>query len=95
MCAAQRERIDATLLHVVADWPGYFPMCPTAVRMLVDAGADPDQVGTTGEPSETALHDDKFGTFGPPVYVAAQLIATGIQSTSTPSVFHVAGLGGK
>ena len=26
-------------------------------------------------------HDDKFGTFGPPVYVAAQLIATGILST--------------
>lgn len=26
-------------------------------------------------------HDDKFGTFGPPVYVAAQLIATGIQAT--------------
>lgn len=24
--------------------------------MLVDAGADPDQVGTTEEPSETALH---------------------------------------
>ena len=28
-----------------------------------------------------AEHDDKFGTFGPPVYVAAQLIATGIQAT--------------
>ena len=26
-------------------------------------------------------YDDKFGTFGPPVYVAAQLIATGIMST--------------
>lgn len=26
-------------------------------------------------------HDDTFGTFGPPVYVAAQLIATGINST--------------
>jgi branched-chain amino acid transport system substrate-binding protein len=26
-------------------------------------------------------HDDKFGTFGPPVYVAAQLIATGLMST--------------
>ena len=22
-----------TLLHVVADWPGYFPMGPTAVRI--------------------------------------------------------------
>ncbi len=26
-------------------------------------------------------HDDTFSTFGPPVYVAAQLIATGIQAT--------------
>ena len=26
-------------------------------------------------------HDDTFGTFGPPVYVAAQLIATGIMAT--------------
>jgi branched-chain amino acid transport system substrate-binding protein len=26
-------------------------------------------------------YDDKFGTFGPPVYVAAQLIATGVMST--------------
>ena len=28
-----------------------------------------------------AAHDDKFGTFGPPVYVAAQLIASGVAST--------------
>ena len=26
-------------------------------------------------------YDDKFGTFGPPVYVAAQLIATGVKAT--------------
>lgn len=28
-----------------------------------------------------AAHDDSFGTFGPPVYVAAQLIASGIAAT--------------
>lgn len=28
-----------------------------------------------------AAHDDSFGTFGPPVYVGAQLIATGIAAT--------------
>lgn len=28
-----------------------------------------------------AAHDDTFGTFGPPVYVGAQLIATGIAAT--------------
>ena len=54
LCSENGSR--RTLLHVVADWPGYFPMGPTSVRILVGAGADPDQVGTTGEPSETALH---------------------------------------
>jgi branched-chain amino acid transport system substrate-binding protein len=28
-----------------------------------------------------AAYDDNFGTFGPPVYVAAQLIATGVMAT--------------
>ena len=28
-----------------------------------------------------AAYDDKFGTFGPPVYVAAQLLATAVKST--------------
>ncbi|MFJ8550877.1 ankyrin repeat domain-containing protein [Streptomyces sp. NPDC093676] len=30
-----------TALHVVADWPGYFPNGPQVVRLLVAAGADP------------------------------------------------------
>jgi uncharacterized protein len=29
-------------LHVVADWPGYFPNGPQVVRLLVAAGADPN-----------------------------------------------------
>ena len=29
-------------LHVVADWPGYFPSGPQVVRMLIEAGADPN-----------------------------------------------------
>ena len=46
-----------TPLHVVADWPGYFPNGPQIVRELLDAAADPN-AGTTGRRpwSETPLH---------------------------------------
>lgn len=44
-----------TPLHVVTDWPGYFPNGPEIVRLLIAAGADPN--ATTGDqPSETPLH---------------------------------------
>ena len=44
-----------TPLHVVADWPGYWPNGPQIVRVLVAAGADPNS--RDPEPhSETALH---------------------------------------
>ena len=44
-----------TPLHLVADWPGYFPNGPQIVRLLIRAGADPnfrDPVRC----GETALH---------------------------------------
>ena len=45
----------------------------------------PDVRGVVAAASVVAAyqkaHDDKFGTFGPPVYVAAQLIATGVMAT--------------
>jgi ankyrin repeat protein len=44
-----------TPLHVVADWPGYFPNGPQIVRMLIAAGGDPNARGP-GRSSETPLH---------------------------------------
>src|SRR5260221_2468873 len=43
-----------TPLHVVTDWPGYWPNGPEVVRVLVEAGADPNAVGAPGD--ETPLH---------------------------------------
>jgi hypothetical protein len=34
-----------TALHVVADWPGYFPNGPEIVGLLIAAGADPNPWG--------------------------------------------------
>jgi hypothetical protein len=51
----------ATPLHLVTDWPGYFPNGPQIARILIDAGADPNALTTsrgteTGPGSETPLH---------------------------------------
>jgi Ankyrin repeat len=42
-------------LHLVTDWPGYFPNGPAAVRLPIEAGADPSAPSDDG-PSETPLH---------------------------------------
>ena len=44
-----------TPLHVAADWPGYFPAGPATVRLLIEAGADPN-ADTGGDSPETPLH---------------------------------------
>jgi ankyrin repeat protein len=45
-----------SLLHVATDWPGYFPNGPQVVRMLVEAGADPNATTPDGGEGETPLH---------------------------------------
>ena len=45
-----------TPLHVVADWPGYFPNGPQIVGVLILAGADPNARDPDQPRSETPLH---------------------------------------
>ena len=68
-----------TPLHLVTDWPGYFPNGPEIVRLLIDAGADPNALTTsrgsqTGPGSETPLH---YAASGDDVDVAEALIEGG------------------
>jgi uncharacterized protein len=62
-----------TVLHLVADWPGYFPNGPQIVRLLIQAGADPSFRHPT-RCDETALH---WAASSDDVDVAAALIDGG------------------
>ena len=62
-----------TLLHLVADWPGYFPNGPQIVHLLIQAGADPNFRHPT-RCDETALH---WAASTDDVDVAAALIDGG------------------
>lgn len=44
-----------TPLLAAADWPGFFPAAPATVRLLIEAGADPN-ADTGGDKPETPLH---------------------------------------
>ena len=66
-----------TPLHMVADWPGYFPNGPQTVRILVAAGADPnDQDPVKGD--ESPLH---WAASSDDEEVAAALINAGADIT--------------
>jgi ankyrin repeat protein len=45
-----------TPLHIVADWPGYFPAGPAIAALLLRAGADPNVRTAEGPGGETPLH---------------------------------------
>lgn len=45
-----------TPLHIVTDWPGYFPNGPVIAQMLIEAGADLDARSSEDGTGETALH---------------------------------------
>jgi hypothetical protein len=45
-----------TPLHVVADWPDYFPNGPAMVRLLLAHGAHPDRGAEGFGRGETPLH---------------------------------------
>jgi uncharacterized protein len=58
LAASRLNRIakGRTPLHIVSDWPGYFPNGPAVVALLIGAGADPDARSTDDEHGETPLH---------------------------------------
>jgi uncharacterized protein len=69
-----------TPLHLVTDWPGYFPNGPQIVKLMIDAGADPNALTTgrgsktPGPGSETPLH---YAASSDDVDVAEALIDAG------------------
>jgi ankyrin repeat protein len=75
-----RDDGTRTALHMVTDWPGYFPNGPQIAQLLIEAGADPN-ARTTGRGSlipgprdETPLH---WAASSDDVDVAAVLIDGG------------------
>jgi hypothetical protein len=78
--ALAREYIESadgssrTLLHVVTDWPGFFPHGPVIARLLIEAGADPDARTRGAGFAEASLHRTASSN---DVEVAAVLIDAG------------------
>jgi uncharacterized protein len=77
--ASEQVHDTRTPLLVVTDWPGYFPAGPAAVRLLIQAGADPN-ADSGGARPETPLH---WAASSDDADVAEALI-TGGASIETP-----------
>jgi uncharacterized protein len=63
-----------TPLHVATDWPGYYPVGPAVVAMLIAAGADPNASTGTGPGAEIPL---RWAASSDDVDVAVALIDGG------------------
>jgi hypothetical protein len=63
-----------TPLHVVTDWPGFFPNGPAVVRLLIAAGADPNARSPGKQFAETPLH---WAASSDDVDVASALVDAG------------------
>jgi ankyrin repeat protein len=74
------DRGARTPLHVVTDWPGYFPNGPQIVRMLIEAGADPNARNPGKQYAETPLH---WAASSDDVDVASALIDGGADLEAT------------
>ena len=81
--ATQRRRGPYSL-HVVSDWPGYFPNGPAVVALLVEAGASPNARSVDDEHGETPLH---WAASSDDVDVALALIEGGAD-LETPNGLH-------
>jgi hypothetical protein len=70
------NRGSKALLHVVTDWPGFFPSGPAVAKLLITAGADPNArtERATGEGGETPL---QWAASSDDVEVAEALILGG------------------
>ena len=68
------DRGSKALLHVVTDWPGFFPNGPAVVTVLISAGSDPNARTEGGKFLETPLH---WAASNDDVEVAEALITGG------------------
>ncbi len=51
-----KKGTERTLLHLVTDWPGFFPSGPEITALLISAGADVNAVMVGGRFAESPLH---------------------------------------
>ena len=70
------NRGSKMLLHVVTDWPGFFPNGPAVVKLLISSGADPNvrTEGADNQPGETPL---QYAASSDDVEVAEALVIGG------------------